>query len=117
VGETLKELGFAPVLQAKTGHVEFDMTWAGLQRRRLGGGHGPRAGLAREGTNRRLETWGGRVLGLASVAELPRRLALDFSDLTDKGFAFDTARGHFDLRSGSAYTDDVVVKARRPRSA
>ena len=29
VGDTLKELGFAPVLQAKTGHVEFDMTWAG----------------------------------------------------------------------------------------
>jgi uncharacterized protein YhdP len=41
---------------------------------------------------------------------LPRRLALDFTDLTDKGFAFDTARGHFDLRNGSAYTDDVIVK-------
>jgi len=35
---------------------------------------------------------------------------LDFSDLTDKGFAFDTARGDFDLRDGSAYTDNVLVK-------
>jgi uncharacterized protein YhdP len=52
----------------------------------------------------------GRVLGLASVAALPRRLALDFSDLTDKGFAFDTARGDFDLRDGNAYTDNVLVK-------
>ena len=43
-------------------------------------------------------------------AELPRRLALDFSDLTDKGFAFDTIRGSFDLKEGSAYTDDVLVK-------
>jgi uncharacterized protein YhdP len=44
------------------------------------------------------------------VAELPRRLALDFSDLTDKGFAFDTIRADFDLREGNAYTDNVLVK-------
>ena len=57
-----------------------------------------------------LKPGAGRVLGLASVAELPRRLALDFSDLTDKGFAFDTVRGDFDLHDGSAYTDNVLVK-------
>ena len=57
-----------------------------------------------------LKPGAGRVLGLASLAELPRRLALDFSDLTDKGFAFDTARGDFDLHDGSAYTDNVLVK-------
>jgi uncharacterized protein YhdP len=50
------------------------------------------------------------MLGLASVAELPRRLALDFSDVTDKGFAFDTVRGDFQLHDGSAYTDNVLVK-------
>jgi uncharacterized protein YhdP len=52
----------------------------------------------------------GRVLGLASIAALPRRLALDFSDLTDKGLAFDTVRGDFDFRDGSAYTDNVLMK-------
>ncbi len=57
-----------------------------------------------------LKPGAGRVLGLASLAELPRRLALDFSDLTDKGFAFDTIRGDFDLQDGSAYTDNVLVK-------
>jgi uncharacterized protein YhdP len=51
----------------------------------------------------------GRLIGLTSLAALPRRLSLDFSDLTDKGFAFDTVRGDFDLRDGSAYTDDVQV--------
>jgi len=50
------------------------------------------------------------VLGLASLGELRRRLALDFSDLTDKGFAFDTVRGSFDLHDGSAQTEDVLVK-------
>ena len=57
-----------------------------------------------------LKPGAGRVLGLASIAALPRRLALDFSDLTDKGLAFDTVRGDFDLRDGNAYTDNVLVK-------
>jgi uncharacterized protein YhdP len=57
-----------------------------------------------------LKPGAGRVLGLASFSELPRRLALDFSDLTDKGFAFDTVHGDFELRDGSAYTEDVLVK-------
>jgi uncharacterized protein YhdP len=57
-----------------------------------------------------LKPGAGRMLGLSSVAALPRRLALDFSDLTDKGLAFDTIRGDFDLREGSAYTDDLLLK-------
>jgi uncharacterized protein YhdP len=57
-----------------------------------------------------LKPGAGRVLGLASIAALPRRLSLDFSDLTDKGLAFDTVRGDFKLHDGSAYTDNVLLK-------
>jgi uncharacterized protein YhdP len=111
VGNTLKQLGFAPVLQARTGHVEFDMAWAGAPSGDALAAATGRVQVALEkGQIVGLKPGAGRVLGLASVAELPRRLALDFSDLTDKGFAFDTARGDFDLRDGSAYTDDVLVK-------
>ena len=35
---------------------------------------------------------------------------MDFSDLTDKGLAFDTVRGDFDLRDGNAYTENLLVK-------
>jgi uncharacterized protein YhdP len=52
----------------------------------------------------------GRVLGLLSVAALPRRLTLDFRDLTDKGFAFDTIKGDFEFRDGNAYTSNLVLK-------
>jgi len=111
VGGTLKQLGFDAVMEAKTGHVDFDMNWAGA----------PGAGSLAAATGRvrvaldkgqivGLKPGAGRVLGLASVAELPRRLALDFSDITDKGFAFDTVRGDFEVHDGSAYTDDVLVK-------
>jgi len=35
---------------------------------------------------------------------------LDFSDLTDKGLAFDTIRGDFNIRQGNAYTDNLLLK-------
>ena len=111
VGDTLKQLGFAQVLQAKSGHVEFDMTCPGAPSGdTLAAAKGHVKVALDKGQIVGLKPGAGRVLGLASLAELPRRLALDFSDLTDKGFAFDTARGDFDLRDGSAYTDNVLVK-------
>jgi uncharacterized protein YhdP len=111
VGATLKQLGYAAVIEAKTGKMDFDMSWVGA----------PTADALREATGHiqvaldkgqitGLKPGAGRVVGLASVAALPRRLALDFSDLTDKGFAFDSIRGDFDLREGSAFTDNVLVK-------
>ena len=45
-----------------------------------------------------------------SVVELPRRLALDFRDVTEKGLAFDKVRGDFDLRDGNAYTQNLLLK-------
>jgi uncharacterized protein (TIGR02099 family) len=52
----------------------------------------------------------GRVLGLVSLADLPRRLGLDFRDFFDKGFSFDTMRGHFVFAAGQARTDDLAIK-------
>src|SRR5690606_34941555 len=52
----------------------------------------------------------GRLLGLLSVAALPRRLALDFSDLTDKGLSFDSVHGDFELRDGDAYTRNLLLR-------
>lgn len=111
VGDTLKQLGFAAVLQAKSGHLEFDLTCPGAPSgNALAAAKGHVQVALDKGQIVGLKPGAGRVLGLASLAELPRRLALDFSDLTDKGFAFDTAHGDFDLRDGSAYTDNVLVK-------
>jgi uncharacterized protein YhdP len=50
------------------------------------------------------------VLGLTSLAELPRRLMLDFHDVTDSGLSFDTVRGDFEIRDGNAYTQNLLLK-------
>jgi uncharacterized protein YhdP len=56
-----------------------------------------------------VEPGAGRVLGLLSVAMLPKRLTLDFSDLFGKGFGFSRIGGNFVLDSGNAYTNDLEV--------
>jgi uncharacterized protein (TIGR02099 family) len=111
VEATITQLGLADVMSGKSGHVQFDLKWAGA----------PTAAALREATGKMqislekgqlfsVKPGAGRVFGLASIAALPRRLALDFSDLTDKGLAFDTVRGSFRLHGGNAYTDDVLLK-------
>ena len=109
--DTLTAWGFAPTLTGRAGHASGELRW-------LGGIDGDV--LARLGGNIKIaiddgqltgvEPGAGRVLGLMSVAALPRRLTLDFSDLTDKGFAFDTIKGSFEFRDGNAYTTDLVLK-------
>jgi uncharacterized protein (TIGR02099 family) len=111
VQNTLKQLGYAEVIQAKSGRMEFDLRWAGAPTADALGDSTGHVQLALDkGQIVGLKPGAGRVLGIASIAALPRRLALDFSDLTDKGLAFDTVRGDFDLRDGNAYTDNVLVK-------
>jgi uncharacterized protein (TIGR02099 family) len=108
---TLKDLGYEDVIQAKSGKMEFDLTWLGAPTSAALAQVIGRVQLTLEkGQVTGLKPGAGRVMGLASIAALPRRLALDFSDLTDKGLAFDSVHGDFDLRDGNAYTENVLLK-------
>ncbi|MEM7026987.1 MAG: YhdP family protein [Pseudomonadota bacterium] len=53
----------------------------------------------------------GRIFGLLSITTLPRRLTLDFSDLFNKGYAFDSINGNFSIQDGQAYTNDLFMNA------
>ncbi|HMH28481.1 MAG TPA: YhdP family protein [Steroidobacteraceae bacterium] len=108
---TLKDLGYADVIQARNGKMEFDLTWLGAPTTAALAQTVGHVQLSMEkGQVIGLKPGAGRVMGLASIAALPRRLALDFSDLTDKGLAFDSVHGDFDLRDGNAYTENVLLK-------
>jgi uncharacterized protein (TIGR02099 family) len=111
VQSTLKDLGYADVIQAKSGKMDFDLSWLGAPTSAALAEVSGHVQLSLDkGQVTGLKPGAGKVLGLASIAALPRRLALDFSDLTDKGLAFDTIRGDFNLRDGNAYTDNVLLK-------
>jgi uncharacterized protein (TIGR02099 family) len=51
----------------------------------------------------------GRVLGLFSLTNLPRRLILDFRDVLGKGLRFKSMIGDFTLINGEANTDSFVI--------
>jgi uncharacterized protein YhdP len=105
----MKELGYDPVVEAKNGSVDFDLSWPGApSTESLAMATGRVQVALDKGQLTGISPGAGRVLGLASFAALPRHLSFDFSDLTDKGFAFDTIRGDFELHDGSAYTDDLI---------
>ena len=56
-----------------------------------------------------IEPKAGRLFGLLSIQALPRRLSLDFADLFNEGFAFDSIKGNFNLENGQAYTNNLQM--------
>jgi uncharacterized protein YhdP len=91
--------------------VQLDGTWLGSPAQfglsRIAG-----TLQAKVGQGRILEVnpGAGRLLGLVSLQAIPRRLALDFSDFFRSGMSFDSIEGQFELRTGDAFTTDLVVK-------
>jgi uncharacterized protein YhdP len=51
----------------------------------------------------------GRVLGLFSLTNLPRRLILDFRDVLGKGLRFKSMIGDFTLVNGEANTESFII--------
>ena len=64
-----------------------------------------------EGRFLELSPGAGRLFGLLSLRELPRRLALDFSDFFRSGMSFSEIKGSFDFQSGNAFTKNMLIKA------
>ncbi len=54
----------------------------------------------------------GRLLALLNLGAITRRLSLDFKDVTNKGFAFDSIKGTMHLsEGGQLQTDKISIKA------
>lgn len=109
-GALLAGFGYGEQLSRGQGKVTLDATWAGspaaFKLDRLEGGFKLDV---RDGQLVEVEPGAGRVLGLLSIAQLPRRLTLDFRDFFSKGFAFDKLAGDVALSGGKARTGDLVI--------
>jgi uncharacterized protein (TIGR02099 family) len=108
---TARSLGYRDVVDAKKAHATANLTWSGGPAEDV---IGRMDGTIRleldDGQLRGVEPGAGRVLGLMSVLDLPRRLTLDFRDVTDEGLAFHKVRGDFEVRAGNAYTQNLLLK-------
>jgi uncharacterized protein (TIGR02099 family) len=112
VNATMRQLGYQPGILSEEMQIALDMGWSG----------GPRGGFlesldgtvqVRLGSGQldEVEPGAGRVFGLLSIVALPRRLALDFRDVFQKGFGFDQIDGTFRLENGVAMTCNLSLQA------
>ena len=109
-GALLAGFGYGGRLAGGDGDAHLDATWPGSPAGfRLADLQGKLALTAKDGRLVEVEPGAGRVLGLLSVAELPRRLMLDFRDLFSKGFAFNRIGGTVEFGNGQARSDDMNI--------
>ena len=109
-GELLGGLGFGKQIDQGEGSVRLQAGWPGSPAAfRLDALAGTMRLDVRDGQLVEVEPGAGRVLGLLSIAQLPRRLAFDFRDFFDKGFAFDKLAGEVRFGGGSARSDDLAI--------
>jgi uncharacterized protein YhdP len=108
---TLTSLGYQPVMEGEVVRVSGDITWPdGPSEDFLSQADGTLSVYMKDGALLEVEPGSGRFLGMLSVAAIPRRLALDFSDVFDEGLAFDTLKGDFILNQGDAYTCNLKLE-------
>jgi uncharacterized protein (TIGR02099 family) len=110
VETTMRRLGYQPGIEGEQMRIELDMGWSGGPNGRfLESLDGQVEVTLANGQLNEVEPGAGRMFGLLSIAALPRRLSLDFSDVFQKGFGFDEISGTFRLQNGSAYTCDLSL--------
>jgi uncharacterized protein (TIGR02099 family) len=111
VGEMLRQLGVAPFVEAETAEVTASLYWPGPPSAAwLDHIAGDLALRAEKGSLVDVAPGGaGRAAGLLSISALPRRLALDFRDVFNRGFVFDDITADFVIVDGNAYTDNLKL--------
>ncbi|MEQ1802243.1 MAG: YhdP family protein [Gammaproteobacteria bacterium] len=111
IAPTLKSLGYEPVVEGEKASVTLDLFWPGGPSDEFLNAAGGRVVVNLDkGQFLPVEPGGGRFVGLLSIAALPRRLGLDFSDVVEKGLAFDSVKGEFRLDKGNAFTCNLGLE-------
>ncbi len=110
-GMMLGRFGYANTMKKGAATVEGEVTWlrspADFTFDTLDGALKLKA---RNGQFLKVEPGAGKLLGIASLQSLPRRITLDFRDVFSEGFAFDEISSTMQVADGTVYTNDFLMK-------
>ncbi len=110
-GLMLGRFGYVNTMRKGTATVEGEVTWlrspADFAFETL---DGTLKLNARKGQFLKVEPGAGKLLGIASLQSLPRRITLDFRDVFSEGFAFDEISSTMQVADGTVYTSDFLMK-------
>ena len=108
VAGALEQLGFDAITEAERAQLALNVYWPSAPspgwEESITGGLNLRL---ERGSVLNLDPGAGRMVGLMSITALPRRLALDFRDVFNRGLVFDEMSGDFVIIDGNAYTDNL----------
>lgn len=111
LGHMLDAFGFDGMFIGGQTHAHLNATWPGAPSSfALANVEGTLGVKIGRGRIPKVKPGVGRLFGLMSIAELPRRLTMDFGSIFGKGFGFDSITGHFRFHDGNAFTKDFTVK-------
>ena len=106
-----EQFGFQSFIASKKSEFDLDLIWAEIPlRMEIINGEGSVKINIDDGQITVLERVPGKIFGLFSLAKLPKRLLLDFSDVTKKGFSFKKITADLQFNKGNAYTCNLVIK-------
>jgi uncharacterized protein YhdP len=111
LGDMLGAFGFAGLFNGGKTRAHLDAAWPGApSAMELANMDGKLSIQVTDGSIPEVAPGVGRLFGLVSLVELPRRLTLDFGDVFGKGLAFDSITGDFALADGNATTSNLVMR-------
>jgi uncharacterized protein YhdP len=102
-GAFLERLGYGKTLRGGKGRLQGQLAWAGSPfAPDVPSLDGQMSVALEAGQFLRADAGAARLLGVLSLQSLPRRLLLDFRDVFQEGFAFDSIGGDLRLAAGVA---------------
>lgn len=111
-GRMMHDLGFASVISGGKVSAKGEFFWPGnpatFSVEKLGGEVHVKI---ENGSIEDVNPGAGKLLGLLSLQALPKRLFLDFSDLSEKGLQFTEITGDFRFEDGDAFTQNLYLES------
>ena len=110
LGRMLEGLGFASVIRDGEARIDTSLRWPGGPLAfSLAGMEGDMKARIDEGTIEEARPGAGKLLGILSLQALPRRLMLDFRDITDTGLHFKGIRADIGFSGGNAHSRELSI--------
>jgi uncharacterized protein YhdP len=110
-GQLATRFGWVDAIRGGKGRLQGQLSWDGSPMAPQASSMDGQIKLALEsGQFLRAEPGVGRLLGILSLQSLPRRLLLDFRDVFQEGFAFDTVQGDISVSRGRARTENLRMR-------
>ncbi|MBY0577479.1 MAG: TIGR02099 family protein [Burkholderiales bacterium] len=110
IGKFLSRFGYPDNIMRGSGKMEGTLSWAGSpQSVNYATLNGNIVMTASHGQFNKIDPGIGKLLGILSLQEIPRRITLDFRDIFSEGFAFDDISSSLKITDGIATTGDLKI--------